>query len=464
MTRACLETRVLPSRSLAFLAWGAAGLTLILAPLFLNDAYSITLMSHMCAMAVFALSYNLLLGQTGLLSFGHAIYAGMGGWVAVKLLGMAEAGGLLAAWPVSAVLWLPLVPLLGGLGGAAFGLLFAHLTTRRGGTPFAMISLGVGELTYAIAAMFPGWFGGEAGISADRVVGAPIAGISFGPDIEVYYLTAAWTFVAVLAMYGLTCTPLGRMARAVRDNAQRVGFIGYDARRVRSAMLIAAAFFAGMSGALTALIVEVVSAESLGSSRSAMVLLAVVIGGSARFIGPVLGAIAVVMMSMALSRHTPAWQLYLGLAFAATVMFVPGGMAGWLTGTARAFQGVRRAGRWRDWLGYQALGALGLVAMIAGAIGVIEPAYQDRLRLGQVADGVVAGSGVAMWVAGLMVVCGAVMAWAGQRGASRLQTPYGQGTHLEDVHDGKVHISNGAAVEKDALVSEDAPVFSGRPS
>ena len=180
---------------LPLMTWCGSALVLLLAPWLLGgasgNAYAVTLLSHLCAMTVFALSYNLLLGQTGLLSFGHAVYAGMGGWVAVRALDLAGDGLPL---PVS------LVPLVGGLGGAAFGLLFGLLTTRRGGTPFAMISLGIGELMYALAAMFPGWFGGEAGIATNRVVGDPVWGITFGPDIEIYYLTAGWTLDPPLGM------------------------------------------------------------------------------------------------------------------------------------------------------------------------------------------------------------------------------------------------------------------------
>lgn len=407
--------------------WFVVALVLLLAPWGMGgvsgNAYGVTLLSHMCAMTVFALSYNLLLGQTGLLSFGHAVYAGMGGWVAVRVLNLAGEGLPL---PVS------LVPLAGGLGGAAFGLLFGVLTTRRGGTPFAMISLGIGELMYAVAAMFPSWFGGEAGLATNRVVGDPVFGITFGPDIEIYYLTAAWTLAAALAMYGLTRTPLGRIATAVRDNAERVGFVGYDATRVRCTMLVAAAFFAGMSGALTALNVEVVSAESLGSMRSGMVLLAVVIGGSAYFIGPVLGAISVTLMAMALSRHTPAWQLYLGLAFAATVMFAPGGIAGFVADQGRRW----RERRWRMLSARYVLAASGLLLVVFGTVELVEPLYRERLRLGQAAPVQDAasvptgwweiGGGMPWWMAVGAVASGIGMLMLARRRRARAEGGPGQ--------------------------------------
>jgi branched-chain amino acid transport system permease protein len=189
-------------------------------------------------------------------------------------------------------------------------------------------------------------------------------------------------------------------------------------------MLVAAAFFAGVSGALTALNVEVISAESLGSMRSGMVLLAVVIGGSAYFIGPVLGAIAVTLMAMALSRHTPAWQLYLGLAFAGTVMFVPGGMAGFAAALAR--QG-RQAG-WRKTLARYGVASLGLLVLGFGTVELVEPLYRERLRLGQaitpvqnVAGEVSAwwqiGGGMPWWMAVMAIAVGAgVLAVVHRRG------------------------------------------------
>ena len=348
--------------------WQALGcsvavLGLLGAPMLLDQGHALTLLSQMCAMAVLALSYNLLLGQTGMLSFGHAVYSGLGGFFAVHALNLASGGAF--ALPVT------LVPLVGGLAGAMFGVLFGWLTTARGGTPFAMISLGIGELVYAVALMFPGFFGGEAGVSTNRVVGEPVLGITYGPDIEVYYLIAGWTLLSTIAMYGFTRTPLGLVANAVRDNAQRVGFIGYDARRVRFLVLVASAFFAGIAGALAAINVEIASVENLGALRSGYVLLAAVIGGTGFFFGPVLGAVTVTLFSMALSQYTSAWQLYLGLVFAVIVLFAPGGLAG---------LGMRQWMRvscyplrvWAPSL-LRRLGSL--VLIVAGAVVLIEMAY-----------------------------------------------------------------------------------------
>jgi len=110
------------------------------------------------------------------------------------------------------------MPLVGGISGLVFGIVFGYVTTRRAGTTFAMISLGVGEMVAACSLMFPAFFGGEAGISGNRSAGGTWLGITYGPQIQMYYLVAAWLLICTAAMYALSRTPLGRMANAVRDN------------------------------------------------------------------------------------------------------------------------------------------------------------------------------------------------------------------------------------------------------
>ncbi len=339
-----------------------------LAPLMFGNRFQLGLMSQMCAMAVFALSYNLLLGQTGMLSFGHAVYAGLGGFAVIHLLRAMEAGG--AELPVA------LLPLAGGLAGAAFAALIGHPTTRRGGTPFAMISLAIGELVYAAAGMLPELFGGEAGLTADRTAGPVLwPGLwpdwSLGPDTHVYYLTALWTVVCGVAIHALGRTPLLKLANAVRDNPLRVGFIGHDPHRVRYLMLILAAFFAGVSGGLTALNLEIASTEGLGALRSGTVLLAVVVGGSGFFLGPVAGAVVVTFFSAALSRYTGAWQLYLGLGFAAVVLCLPGGLAGGVQSAVELLARGELAARMRE----RAWAIAGIALGICGVSLAIELAY-----------------------------------------------------------------------------------------
>ncbi len=302
--------------------WGFTALLFVALPLVFAQGFARALMAQMAIMIVFALSYNMLLGQSGMLSFGHAVYSGLGAYFAIHALNMIARGEL--AWPVSAL------PLIGGLAGAIFGVIFGYVTTKKAGTPFAMITLGIGEMVFAASLMFPGFFGGEAGISGNRTVGGNflgIPGMTFGPDLQVYYLIAAWCFACMVAMFALTHTPLGRMANAVRDNPERAEFIGYNTQRVRWFMLILSGFFAGIAGGLSAINFEIVTAENVSAIRSGGVLLAAFIGGVAFFFGPILGAIVFSFFAIALSEYTKAWQLYLGAFFVLIVMYAPGGLS-----------------------------------------------------------------------------------------------------------------------------------------
>ena len=103
-------------------------------------------------------------------------------------------------------------------------MIFGYLTTKTAGTPFAMITLGICEMVHSASLMFPGFFGGEGGVSTNRVIGEPVAGITFGPGIQVYYLIAAWCFVSMLAMFAFSRTPLGRIADA-SEVASAVAFL-----------------------------------------------------------------------------------------------------------------------------------------------------------------------------------------------------------------------------------------------
>jgi branched-chain amino acid transport system permease protein len=193
--------------------WTLFALVLIIAPLVLSSSLSITMLSQIGIAIIACLSYNMLLGQGGMLSFGHAVYTGLGSFLAIHALN-AAAGGHLPI-PVS------LIPLVGGVAGLVFAVLLGYVTTKKSGTTFAMITLGVGELVFAMSLMIPEFFGGEGGVSGNRMVGEPFMGITFGPPRQVYYLIAVYTFICVAAMYAFTRTPLGRMLNAVRDNPER---------------------------------------------------------------------------------------------------------------------------------------------------------------------------------------------------------------------------------------------------
>jgi branched-chain amino acid transport system permease protein len=340
--------------------WVIAALLLLVLPQIFTSGGSLTTFSLIGVSIVFSLSYNILLGQTGMLSFGHAVYYGLGGFLAVHAINIVSASKL----PIP----LPLVPLVGGLAGLFFAMLLGWVSTRRSGTAFAMISLGVAELVASSALILRTFFGGEAGVSANRTKLLHVFGWSFGPQIQIYYLVAAWTLVAVIAMYALTRTPLGRMCNAVRDNPERVQFVGYDPHVVRYLAFCFSGFFAGIAGALAAINFEIANSAYLGAVQSGTVLFATYIGGIGFFIGPIIGAVFVTFLSLGLSDVTPVWQLYFGLIFIAVVMFAPGG----LTGLLMKHRPLLKAGTLGKVLPSYLIALVPTLAMVAGLMLAIE--------------------------------------------------------------------------------------------
>jgi branched-chain amino acid transport system permease protein len=350
------------------LIWSLFALVLVLAPLIFTSSLSHTMLSQMGIAIIVCLSYNLLLGQGGMLSFGHAVYSGMGSFLAIHTLNLISKGVL--PLPVS------LIPVAGGLCSLILAMLLGWVTTKKAATPFAMITLGMGELVWAMSLMFPEFFGGEGGISGNRVTGAKLLGITYGPQIELYYLIAIYTFVCTGLMYAFTRTPLGRMLNAVRDNPERVEFVGYDTQKVRYVAFNIAAFFAGISGGLAALNFEIVTSEVVSGLRSGAYLLFTFLGGATFFFGPIIGAILMVLAFVLFSEFTKAWLLYLGLIFLLMVMFAPGGVSSLLMMNLR----VAKFGYWRRlWTSYLALSLTGLL-MLAGGAAMIEMVYHMQLN------------------------------------------------------------------------------------
>ena len=391
------------------LIWGGFALVLFVAPLLFTSNLSITMLAQMGIAIIACLSYNILLGQGGMLSFGHAVYTGLGSFVVIHVLNAVAAG----RWhiPVS------LLPLVGGLAGLFFAILLGYVTTKKSGTTFAMITLGIGELVFAMSLMVPEFFGGEAGVSGDRVVGEPVMGITYGPARQLYYLIAIYTFVCVLLMYAFTQTPLGRMLNAVRDNPERVEFIGYSSQNVRYLAFIIAGFFAGISGGLAALHFELVTAEVVGANRSGAYLLFTFLGGATVFFGPIIGAVLMVIAFVLLSELTKAWLLYLGLIFVFMVMYAPGGIASLIMMNVQ----VAARGKFGRIAPSLALMLFAGVVTLAGAGALIEMIY--NLQLGSMSDEVhffgmtLHAKDMAHWlISGILFVAGALaLEWARRR-------------------------------------------------
>ncbi len=386
--------------------WIFGAVLLLIMPHVFTSSFALNLMSQMGVLIIFSLAYNMLLGQGGMLSFGHAIYFGLAGYFTIHYLNFVY-DDIAPYIPVS------LFPLLGGCVGLFFGTLVGYVSTRRAGTTFAMISLGFGEMVTALTLILVAIFNGEDGIQTDRVVGPEPLGISYGPNIEVYYLIAVWVLVAAAAMYALTKTPFGRMSNAVRDNPERTEFIGYNSQRIRWLAFALSSFFAGLAGSLHAINFEHVGFEQVSALTSGLVLFMAYIGGVGHFAGPVIGAVLITFLNGTLTTYTEAWQLYLGVLFVAVIMFFPGGLAGLI---------IMHQPIWRIDTRLLApltvpyllfIGAL-LVSLI-GFIGLVELLIYKTSRLGAAHDLTIFGitmdpSGVVPWISFAIVMAVGVYA------------------------------------------------------
>jgi branched-chain amino acid transport system permease protein len=274
---------------------------------------------------------------------------------------------------------LALIPIVGGLFGLVFGILFGWVSTKRGGTAFAMISLGLAELVASSANILRGFFGGEEGITTNRTKLAGLFGYNFGPQIQVYFLIAAWCLLCMIIMYAITRTPLGRMCNAVRENPERVQFVGYDPRMVRFMAFALASLFAGIAGSLAAINFEIVNSTYVGVGQSGIVLLAAYVGGIGFFFGPIIGAVIVTYLQVMLSDVTEIWQLYFGLMFIVIVMFAPSGVAGLIM----MHQPLWRARVVQRVIPAYLVALVPALAFVVASIAVIEMIYHAAAKAGE---------------------------------------------------------------------------------
>ena len=325
-----------------------------------HSGFVLSMLSQMGMMIILALSYNMLLGQAGLFSLCHATFFGIGGYATVHFLNAAGDGAL----PVP----IELIPVLSGLSGLGLAVVFGYMATKQRATAFAMITLGIGELMATAALMFHHFFGGEGGVTTNRMIDRSLFDLTYASGLQVYYLILAWTLLSTAAMYFLTQTPLGRMANACRDNYERAQFMGYDPRRVRFLQFALSGLFAGIGGGLYAITYEIVTFDALAAPLSANALLMAYIGGTTVFAGPVLGAVLITLLQSGVSLMSSSWLVYVGVLFITMVIFAPAG----LTGLILAHRPIARAGRLSRLILPYLRVAPPALALVLGFVGLVE--------------------------------------------------------------------------------------------
>lgn len=385
--------------SRSFLLATCAGVALLAAlPLLLSQGL-LNAAVQMLIAALFACAYNVLCGQAGMLSFGHAAYFGVGAFATVHAMNAVGQTGLLPT---------PLLPLAGAAGGLAFGVVAGWFATKRSGTYFAMITLAIAELLHSLAPHLKGLFGGEAGVSSMRM---PSMGVTFGSTTQVYYLVLAWVVGCLALLFFFTRAPLGRLALGLRENSHRLAFLGYDVHRLGVLVFAISAMFSGVAGGLQVVNNEAANYVVFDASLSAAVVLNTYIGGTRVFLGPALGAALMTFFGYAVSDLTRSWLLYQGILFVLVMMFMPEGLAG-LFGKVAAWG--RRHGA-RTLVPLLLLCCVAAVLVGAGTAVVVETL--QRTFSPDSRSPVMAMAWA--WAAALLALgCG--MAWALQRWFARL--------------------------------------------
>lgn len=274
---------------------------------------------------LFALGYNLLYGYTGLLSFGHAAYWGLGAYGTGIALARLQIGSLWGALGAGL--------LLAGVGGIIVG----FFCLRRRGIYFAMLSLAFAQLLYFIAFHLADVTGGDDGL---RGVGVPplrLPGVTLALDssLAFYYFAFAVVTLAMLVLKRILDSPFGAVLQAIRENSDRAVACGYDIRRIKLLSFVFSALFCGLAGGLDALRLGVVPVESLYWTTSGQVVIMTLLGGAGTFFGPFVGATTFLVLEDRLSVVTESWPLFIGLIFMAFVLFLPKGIWGTLLARLR---------------------------------------------------------------------------------------------------------------------------------
>jgi branched-chain amino acid transport system permease protein len=313
------------ARKLAILA--VVWILLIAAPYWMPLVGGYTALgARVLVLALAAMSVNFLLGFTGVLSFGHAAYFGLGAY---------GAGFALKFLAPSTPLSLLCGTLLGGVAGA----LLAPLIVRRRGVYFAMVTIAFGQVLYYIAFQWSSLTGGDDGLRgfSRQPLDLGLATVDILSNGTAFYYFVLFCFTIVVAIMGFTLnTPFGRAMIAIRENERRARFLGLAVERHIWIAFTLSCFFMGFAGALYALVNNFADPRGLHYSQSGDFVMMAVMGGMRNFWGPLLGATVFVVVQDYLSSVTVNWMSFIGLLFVLVVLFFPRGLLGFVQRRAQA--------------------------------------------------------------------------------------------------------------------------------
>ncbi|MFH1058949.1 MAG: branched-chain amino acid ABC transporter permease [Pseudomonadota bacterium] len=298
------------------LLWLAAALAALVAVPFVFGTVHTNLVVRLAIEALFAVSLNLLLSFTGLLSFGHALYFGVGAYGAALILTHLEGIPLIAA------------VLLSSLAAMLVALVLSPLLVRVRATAFTMLTLAFGQLMYVLCSKFRNVTGGEDGIMGWTTppLNLGLFSLDVTRPVNMYFFAVGLVCLGVLAMWHFTKTPMGSVMISIRDNQKRVDYLGYQVVLTKAVIFCLSGFFAGLAGAIYAVFNNLVSVGGvLHIMVSFQPLLAILVGGIGTFFGPILGS-GLLLLLENVTQAYPEWaQMISGLIFILVVMFLPGG-------------------------------------------------------------------------------------------------------------------------------------------
>ncbi|HEX8042705.1 ABC transporter permease [Candidatus Deferrimicrobium sp.] len=306
-------------------------LLLLLVPLFVGEFYQY-LLTQIFIAALMAIAFNLLLGTTGLLSFGQAAFFGVGAYTAGLLL---TKGGF-ATLPA-----LVMAPVVAAVAAGIIG----FFCVRLSGVHFAMLTLAFGQLIFTVAFKWYGLTGGDNGIQGIPVKSIPLGGlgtVDLGSTRAMFYFVLVVVGISVEMLRRFRSSPFGATLKAIRENGQRASFLGVNIHLYQWTAFVIAGAFTGLAGGLFALMEKSISPEIIHWSKSAEPVFMAIIGGIYTFAGPAVGAVVFVILNSYLVAWTEKWALVLGLVLLTLVLLLPGGVVGFVNEKARQTLGNLR--------------------------------------------------------------------------------------------------------------------------
>lgn len=295
-------------------------------PLFVKSYYR-SLMTEVLIFAIFAMSLDLLLGYTGLPSFGHAAFFGLGAYTVAF---MASSNSRALDLTSNLIITLPVVVTVAAL----FALFVGFFAIRTSGIYFLMITLAAAQMLFSVASRWTEVTGGSDGLSGVQnvVVGIGPIGYEFSAfQTNFYYLVLFFTVIVWLTLKQIVNSPFGWTLQGIRENEARMKALGYNTFRFKLAAFVIAGSFAGVAGLFSAHFFKNATPETLVLTTSGEAMIALIIGGTSTLVGPIIGSAVVKMFPLIISSYVERWQTLEGLLFIAFVLFAPNGIWGWFT-------------------------------------------------------------------------------------------------------------------------------------